>query len=397
MTRRSLGTLTLLAAVLVAVAIYVSGTRRTEQAAGVGELLYPGLEASLDQVKTIRIVGPGESTAVTLTRADSGWQVTERSGYPADASHVRTLLLGLAQARVLEEKTSLPANYPSLGVEDLTGAGATGTGVELEGSPQPVSLLVGKSSGARSGFVRRKGEAASWQIGTSIAVERDPAKWLATKLLDIGADRIQSAEFVAAGKRPWSAAKSSRADLAFAVKGKPASGKSDSGNVDRIASSLAGLRLTDVRRASDGADMKPAATATYRTFDGLVLAVEGYTEGDKRYVRVKPSLDEAAARRFFVAPAPPTGKDSAPATAEKNSAAKSVVAPAPAAADDKKPAGAMSESKSDAAAAAGKPAPSTPDTVLAQTRDEAAKLEARLEGWMFEIPGWSYDSIFVQP
>jgi hypothetical protein len=128
-----------------------------------------------------------------------------------------------------------------------------------------------------------------------------------------------------------------------------------------------------------------------------VLAVEGYTDGDKRYIRVKPSLDEAAARRFFVAPAPPANKDSAPDAADKDSAARSVAAPAPAVADDKKPAAAESESKSDAAAAAGKPAPSTPDTVLAQTRDEAAKLEARLEGWTFEIPAWSYDSIFVHP
>ena len=395
MTRRGLWSLALLAAVLVAVAAYVSSTRRTERAAGVGELLYPGLEASLDQVTAVRVLGPGGTPVVTLKRADTGWQVAERSGYPADASHVRTLLLGLAQARVLEEKTSLPTNYPSLGVEDLGGTGATGTGVELEGPPQPVSLIVGKSSGANSSFVRRKGEAASWKIGKSVAVERDPAKWLATGLLDIGADRVQSAEFVTAGRRPWTAVKSSRADLGFTVKDKPAKGSSESTNVDKIASSLAALRLTDVRRASDVADAKPAATATYRTFDGLVLALEGYTEGDKRYVRVKPSLDVTAARRFFVAPA--TAKDPASAPGEKDAAARSGAAPAPAAANEQ-PAAAASEPKSDAAKAAGTPAPaSTPETVLAQTRAEAEKLEARLSGWMFEIPSWSYDAIFVQP
>ena len=67
----------------------------------------------------------------------------------------------------------------------------------------------------------------------------------------------------------------------------------------------------DVRPAKDAAKDKPAATATYRTFDGLVLAIEGYAEGDKRYVRVKPSVDETAARRFFVAAAAPAGKDGA--------------------------------------------------------------------------------------
>jgi hypothetical protein len=394
MTSRSRAALALAAAVLIGAAIYVSTARRTEQPAGVGELLYPSLEAALDRVTAIRITGAGETTAVTLERAESGWGVAERGGFPADAGRVRTLLLGLAQARTVEQKTSVPANYAALGVEDLSGNGATGTGVELEGPAENVSLIVGKSTGARSTFVRRKGEDTSWQIGTGLTVERDPARWLDTELLDVGADRVQSVEFIMAGKRPWSAAKSSRADSSFSVKGKPAGAKSDSGNVDRIASSLAGLRLTDVRRASDDTDLKPTATATYRTFDGLVLAVEGYTEGDKRYVRVEPSLDEAAARRFFVAAAPPAGKDAAPAAAEKGPVANPTASTAPATG---KPAVAASESKSDVPAASGASAPaSTPEAVLARTRDEVAKLATRLSGWEFEIPSWNYDSIFAR-
>ena len=387
MTRRGLGTLALLAAVLVGVAVYVSSTRRTGHATGVGELLYPGLEASLDEVKSIRILGADGTAVVNLTRGSSGWQVAERSGYAADASRVRTILLGLAQARQVEEKTSLAANYSSLGVEDLAGGGATGAGVELEGQAQPVSLIVGKSPGARSAYVRRKGETASWQVSPAITVERDPSKWLATELVEVGADRIQSAEFVSPGKRPWSAAKASRADLGFAVTGKPAGGSSDSGNVDRIASSLAGLRLTDVRRASDVAELKPAVTATYRTFDGLVLAVEGYTEGEKRFVRIQPSLDEAAARRFFVATAPPAAKEPAAESAAATTAADALAKSADAA-----PRVESAGPPADPTAPA-----STPDAVIAQARDEAAKLETRLAGWMFEIPSWSYDSIFPQP
>ena len=176
-----------------------------------------------------------------------------------------------------------------------------------------MSLIVGKSPGARSSYVRRKGEAASWQIGTALTVERDPAKWLATELLDIGADRIQSAEFTTDGKRRWTAAKASRADQSFKVTGKPAggSGPDAESSAGRVATALAGLRLVDVRPAKDAAKDKPAATATYRTFDGLVLAIDGYAEGDKRYVRVRPSVDETAARRFFVATAAPADKDGA--------------------------------------------------------------------------------------
>jgi hypothetical protein len=373
MKQRGRWTLVLLAAVLIAAAIYVSTARRGDRPAGAGELLYPGLEASLDDVTTIRIKGPGDATVVTLQRAETGWHVAERSDFAADSSRVRTLLLGLAQARTIEEKSSLPANYPSLGVEDLTAPDATGTGVELDGLANPVSLIVGKSTGARSTFVRRMGEAASWQVGTTLTLERDPAKWLATELLDIGADRIQSVELTIQGKRPWIAAKASRADLNFKVSGKPAGGSDSAADssADRVATALAGLRLVDVRPAADSRE-KPAASAIYRTFDGLVLTIDGYTEGDKHHVRVRPSMDETASRRYFATSSAPAHKDGAaePLPAEPTAGA----APEP---------GETPEARA-------------PESVLAQTRAEVAKLETRLEGWAFEIPSWSYDAIFAQ-
>ena len=370
MTQRGRWTLALLAAALIAAAIYVSTAGRPDRPAAAGTLLYPQLEPSLDDVTAIRILGPGATTAVTVKRAKTGWQVVERSGYPADTSRVRTLLLGLAQARTLEQKTSVAANYPSLGVEDLATPGATGTGVELEGLGKPVSLIVGKSSDARSTFVRRKGEAASWQIGAALTVERDPAKWLATELLDIATDRIQSADVAVAGKRPWSMAKSSRGDSNFTVTGKPAGGSAAApdANTERLATALAGLRLVDVRPAADEATVKPAATTTYRTFDGLEVLIEGYTDGEKRYIRVRPSVDEIAARRFFVAPSP-SGKKAGTGPDSNKAPAAPATTEAPAEA-------------------------TSPESALAQTRAAAAKLEARSEGWSFEIPSWSYDAIF---
>ena len=80
-------------------------------------------------------------------------------------------------------------------------------------------------------------------------------------------------------------------------------------------------------------------------------------------------MDETAARRFFVATA---------ASADKDGAADSAPPKPPA-----------------AEASGGKSAPATsPESVVAQTREEATKLETRLTGWSFEIPDWSYDAIF---
>ena len=165
-------------------------------------------------------------------------------------------------------------------------------------------------------------------------------------------------------------AKASRGDSNFTVTGKPAAGSAAApdANPERLATALAGLRLVDVRPAADEATVKPAATATYRTFDGLEVLIEGYTDGEKRHIRVRPSVDEIVARRFFVAPSPPGRKAGIGPDSNKAPAAPATT---------EAPAEAMS-----------------PESALAQTRAAAAKLKARSDGWSFEIPGWSYDAIF---
>ena len=95
-----------------------------------GETLYPALKNELNAVTAVRIFQPGDTRAVELLRKDSRWTVTERSGYAADGAKVRKLLLALAEAKPVEEKTFNPENYPALGVEDTSAATAGGARVE---------------------------------------------------------------------------------------------------------------------------------------------------------------------------------------------------------------------------------------------------------------------------
>ena len=59
------------------------------------------------------------------------WTVAERANYPADVSKLRKLLLALSDAKIVEEKTSNPASYAIIGVEDPTMPGAAGAEIEL--------------------------------------------------------------------------------------------------------------------------------------------------------------------------------------------------------------------------------------------------------------------------
>ena len=55
----------------------------------------------------------------TQTVDKETWTVAERDNYPADTGRLRKLLLELAEARLLEEKTSNPELYDRLKVEDI--------------------------------------------------------------------------------------------------------------------------------------------------------------------------------------------------------------------------------------------------------------------------------------
>ena len=66
--------------------------------------------------------------------------------------------------------------------------------IELVGPPKPVNLIVGKPGiGAQSSYVRRAGEPQSWLIDASIDTSASPDAWLRKDIIDVSADRMQSA------------------------------------------------------------------------------------------------------------------------------------------------------------------------------------------------------------
>lgn len=325
-------------------------------------LLYPDLKSQVGTVDAIRIYKAGDARAVELVRKNDAWTVSERSGYPADVSKLRTLLRSLTEAKLFEEKTSTPENYPSLGVEDVRKPDATGVRVEIPATKPPVDLIVGKTGpGSQSQYVRRVGEPKSWLVSTSIEVSATPESWIRKEITDVSADRVQSATVTVNSAKPYTVAKKTRADANFAVeslpKGKDLSGESAANGV---ATALAGLTLADVQQAS-GFDAGPSgAHTTIRTFDGLVIDLDGWSRGDKHYVSVKAAFDQALADQF---------KSAAAAKDEKkeSEAAK------------------KDEAKADDKDAAMK---------TANVSEEANAINNSVSGWIYEIPQYKYDAIF---
>lgn len=359
MTSRRLIVLAVLALAAIAAALLL--TRQPSAPQGVAtELLYPMLEAELSSVTGVKIHKPGDVVAVELARKGDTWTVNERAGYDADAAKVNRLLRALAKAKQVEQKTSNPASYGTIGVLDIGDPQATGARVELLGTPSSVNLIVGKNGpGAQSAYVRRAGEPASWLVNETIDAQPAPDAWLRKEVINVAADRVQSARVTIGTGKPYGAAKKSRTDADFSVDALPQDKEqrkelSSASAAAGFATALTAVMLADVRAAKDFEADKPAAQATFKTFDGLVADLDGWVKDGKHYIAIRAGHDAALEKQFHVETAPP---------AQKTGAAEGSPPPAPAA---------------------------TP----VDTAAEAQTLTAKLTGWVYEIPDYKYEAIF---
>jgi len=85
--------------------------------------------------------------AVTLRKSGERWTVAERADYPADTSKLRKLLQSLRDAKIVEEKTSDPALFAGIGVEDPAAAGATGAEVTAIAPSGRIGVMRRKTAG----------------------------------------------------------------------------------------------------------------------------------------------------------------------------------------------------------------------------------------------------------
>ncbi|HXS26237.1 MAG TPA: DUF4340 domain-containing protein [Steroidobacteraceae bacterium] len=281
LSSRGLGALFVAGAALVAVALWVSSRNPSASAAGQGEPVLPGLEHDVNAITQVKL-SKGDGTHATLEKRATDWVVLER-GYPADSSRVRKLLLNLASLKVLEEKTSDPASYSDIGVEDVSSPKATGTRVELIEPGKTVGLIVGKLSGTDGTFVRVAGSKASALATPQLTPDADPRRWLDSTLIELPQSRVKQVAVKPATGPAYTVTRASAKETDFTVPDLPKGRELSSTSApDAVAGALASLSLDDVRKA-DGHDAEPAH-ATFETFDGLKVDVTGRKDGDSRYI-----------------------------------------------------------------------------------------------------------------
>jgi len=285
MSARGVAWLLVAGVLVIAFAIWLSSQRHLERATQTGDLVLPGLEHSVNSVTQLTL-RKGDGTQATIKRSGEAWSVGER-GWPADVSKVRKLLLALGALNVVEEKTRLPANYASLGVEEVTSPKAGGTRIEVSAPGRSWALIVGKSSNAKSGYVRVSGAAQSLLAAPLLSVDADPKFWLERALADLASDRVRQVEEKPGQGPAYSVSRDKKDAPHFGVgplpRGRELIGP---GSADGIPASLSALTLDDAHQAAAGADAH-ASHALFRTFDGLEVEVTGRKDGSRSLIALR--------------------------------------------------------------------------------------------------------------
>jgi len=199
MNAHRLGLLVAAAVIAIAAALFVSVPRNSpHDDQGVALLAGVGRPECRDcRDASQRHPGP----TVTVRKTGAQWSVAERGDYPADVTKLRKLLLGLRDAKIVEEKTSNPAEFPVIGVEDPGRPDAAGAEVTVIGAAGRHSVIVGKPAGEGT-FVRRGGENQSYAVEPAISLETEPKFWIDSHLIDVPPALIQGLEVRPAGGPP---------------------------------------------------------------------------------------------------------------------------------------------------------------------------------------------------
>lgn len=256
-----------------------------------GGLLFPDLKARINEISQVSISKAGQS--VTLKNDAGKWVLAELQNYPVDTGKLRQLLLALADARKLEEKTSNPDMYERLGVED-TAADNQGTEIRISTPDSETSLILGNLAQRKYRYARIAGETKSWLIDQNPTLPVAISGWLLPEILNIDSSMIQSVTIAHGDGETIRIEKDHRAASDYTVPDIPDGRELRYPSiVDSIAGVLRGLNLADVAEASVAEEDDDSARTIFTTFDGLEITVDSWTRDTNTWIRIHADHDDA--------------------------------------------------------------------------------------------------------
>lgn len=238
----------------------------------------------LNQVDNI-VLSRGEDEQLKIVRMDGRWAVP---GYlagidhPADKNKVFTVLYALHEAKLVEQKTSNPALYQRLGVQDPVGPkpGNVLLNMQTSGGGE-WKLIVGNKSKemARGQYVRKFGDSESWLINRHLPLPEDRKQWLDKRIIDIPPEEIQQIVVTnprSTENRPVVLMRKEKGED-FIIEGNEEPSESQ-GMPNGVASAIENLEFKDVyvRSEAYAPPTNETIRAVYTLYEGWDVIVDCY-------------------------------------------------------------------------------------------------------------------------
>lgn len=292
--------------VLFAIVSYASNNQWSPGKA-TGDKLFPALATDASQIATIE-VRQGDN-AVVLEKMGGGWGVKNRDNYPVDTPKVRTLLVGLVEAELIETKTRRPDRYAVLELEDPAEKAAKSRLVRLTGAKGNVigEVVIGKkrqdvlSAGKAGTYVRRPGNPQTWLASSELDASAAAKDWMKTTVLTTDASKVNRITIEIPGEEPLRIEREAApqkdaketADPAAAANklrfaGFPPEGKKlkDATAAEAIARALGSIDMEDVRKLDAPPAGAGVSTVKIESADGPTTALRLRKDGDSHWLSV---------------------------------------------------------------------------------------------------------------
>ena len=235
-------------------------------------LLLQDLRDRINDVTTLTITRAGDEGATVIHRTADNWVIASRDNYPVDIATLRQLLLQIADAKMVEQKTSDPDLYSQLGVQDPAIEGSKGTRLQLSGPDVSYDVIVGNVAQPGYRYVRKFEDSRSWLIDKDPGIPGSPAEWLVSDIIDIKSADVRSVTIRHPDGEEIRISKDSADAPEFAVVNIPDGRELSYATVaNGIAGALNALTLDDVRKGV--AIEAEAVSTTFDTIDGNRIVV----------------------------------------------------------------------------------------------------------------------------
>ena len=251
-----------------------------------GERVFPGLAAKLGELAWLRITRGAMTINFNLIAGH--WVVVEKGNYPAAEDRLRKLLGALAAAELVEPRTDRAELLPRLDLDDPANGKSTLVAVQDRAGAQVAALIIGRTRPSSLGggdagvYLRKANSGQAWLARGAFDLSGGMLDWIDRRVIDLPAAAIASVVLTAPDGASVVLTRATP-DAAFAIEGADAAPEPKSAAA--LAGALTALDLDDVKPAAEmPLPADGAATASFTTFDGLIVGARLSSPGDADWV-----------------------------------------------------------------------------------------------------------------